>query len=351
MASRYFKVSESDLSLPQISHKFPAGEVHWSYLHTIHSLDNVQSAHLRQAPKINYSVLHPGNNKLSVPLALAIFEPTTTTALLHYIPHDTVTPSFLKLFHSWWLIVNAKERFHPNTVGNALVSNDEKISFLCKMNAWLTEWRDSNQLGLTRQTFNALIWTNDAIVELCSDLLESGYQFILTGRLQTDPLERRFSLYRRMSGGRFLVSLKEVLQSESIAKMKTLLKQHLNLADFVITSTETDVQIQQFIQDLDIENFDHLKLSEGAQQVAVYIAGYITHSLIKDISCADCLCRLKDDQVTNLYLNTLNRGGLNLPSKLLNSYVQTALCLIEKIQPTICSSGLPFSLLTCRILN
>ena len=40
------------------------------------------------------------------------------------------------------------------------------------MNAWLTEWRDSNQLGLTRQTFNTLVWTNDAIVELCSDFLE-----------------------------------------------------------------------------------------------------------------------------------------------------------------------------------
>ena len=152
------------------------------------------------------------------------------------------------------------------------------------MNEWLTEWKDSNKLGLTKQTFNALIWINDAIVELYSDFLESGYQFILTWRLQTDPLERRFSLYRRMSGGRFLLSLKELLQSVSIAKMKTLLIQRLNLANFVIASTETDVQLQQFIQDLDIENFDHLQLSEGAPQVA----GYIIHSLIKDTSCADC---------------------------------------------------------------
>ena len=324
LASRYFKVPESDLSLPQISHKFPSGEVHWSYLYTIDSLDNVQSAHLRQAPKINYSVLHPGNNTLSVPLALAIFEPTTTTALLHYIPHYTVTPSFLKLFHFMVADSECKGKIPSYTVGNALVSNDEKISFLRKMNAWLTEWRDSNRLGLTRQTFNALIWANDAIVKLCSDLFESGYQFILTGRLQTDPLERRFSLYRRMSGGRFLFSLKE--------RMKTLLKQHLKLADFVITSTETDVQIQQFIQYLAIENFDHLQLSEGTQQVAVYIAGYITHSVIKDTSCADCPYRHKDDQVTNLYFNTLNRGGLNLPSKSFNYYVQTALCLIEEIQ-------------------
>ena len=61
-----------------------------------------------------------------------------------------------------------------------------------------------------------------------------------------------------MSAGRFLVSSKEVLQSEFIAKIKTLQKQHLNSADFVIASTETDVQVQQFIQDLDVENFENL---------------------------------------------------------------------------------------------
>ena len=171
LSSRYFQVPESHLLFDHLPHNFPAGEVHWSCLHSIHSLDNVQSAHLRLAPKIIYSVLHPGNNKQSVPLALAIFEPTTTTALLQYIPNDTVTPAFLKLFHSWWLIVNAKERYHPNPVGSSLISNDDKIVFLRKMNEWLIEWRDSKQLGLTKQTFNALICTNNVIADLCSDLL------------------------------------------------------------------------------------------------------------------------------------------------------------------------------------
>ena len=138
--------------------------------------------------------------------------------------------------------MNAKERFHLNAVGNSLVSNGEKIDFLRKMNEWLTDWTDSKQLGLTRQTLDALICTNNAIADLCSDLLESGYQFILTGRLQTDPLERRFSLYRRMSGGRFLVSLKEVLQSESIVKMKTLLKRNLALEDLPSMSLHSYVQ-------------------------------------------------------------------------------------------------------------
>ena len=114
---------------------------------------------------------------------------------------------------------------------------------------------------------------------MCSDLLESGYQFVLTGRLPINPLERRFSLYRRMSGGRVLVSLKEVLQSESIVKMKILLKQNLEIEDFAVISTEGE--IQQFVGELNVENFNHLQLSESARQVAVYIAGYITHKLIK----------------------------------------------------------------------
>ena len=78
------------------------------------------------------------------------------------------------------------------------------------MDEWLIEWRDSKQLGLTKQTFNALICTAREWLSICSNWK----------REQTDPLEKRFSLYRRMSGGRFLVNLIEVLQSESIVKMK-----------------------------------------------------------------------------------------------------------------------------------
>ena len=39
------------------------------------------------------------------------------------------------------------------------------------------------------QTFDALI-NNRAIADLSSELLCEGYEYVLTGRLQTDPLER-----------------------------------------------------------------------------------------------------------------------------------------------------------------
>ena len=80
------------------------------------------------------------------------------------------------------------------------------------------------KLGLSQQTFKALIQTNYAISELSLELLNEGYDYVLTGRFQSDPLERTFSQYRQLSGGRFLVSLQEVLRSESIIKLKSILK-------------------------------------------------------------------------------------------------------------------------------
>ena len=48
---------------------------------------------------------------------------------------------------------------------------------------------------------------------------------MLTARFQSDPLERRFSKYRQMSGGRFLVALREVKTSDKILQMKSLVKE------------------------------------------------------------------------------------------------------------------------------
>ena len=124
------------------------------------------NSHLRKAPALNYSVLHPGNNtKQSVPPALAIFDSKTTTAVRQYLKEsDLETPAFLELVNTWWLIVNAKERYHPNPIGNAIHSNtcENICGFLRSMNQWLTNWKDSERLGLSKQTLDALITTNNA---------------------------------------------------------------------------------------------------------------------------------------------------------------------------------------------
>ena len=61
--------------------------------------------------------------------------------------------------------------------------------------------------------------------DLIDELIDDGYEFV-TARFQSDFIERRFSQYLQMSGGRFLVSLREVLNSERILICTALIKEN-----------------------------------------------------------------------------------------------------------------------------
>ena len=115
---------------------------------------------------------------------------------------------------------------HSWRLADAAKSNDIKPSFFRKMADYIEEcemlskmvqsWVGSDRkLGLTDNTANALIVTLRCTANLIEELLAEEYQYVLTARFQTDPLERRFSRYRQMSGDRFfLVGLREVETSE-----------------------------------------------------------------------------------------------------------------------------------------
>ena len=80
----------------------------------------------------------------------------------------------------------------------------------------------------SQQTIQALIWTLRSQADLLDELLMDDHKYILTARLQSDPIERRFSQYRQLNGGHFLVSFREVEISEKILLCQTLLKESIN---------------------------------------------------------------------------------------------------------------------------
>ena len=173
----------------------------------------MRDAYLRKAPKISPKVLHPGSCKQDVPTALAINE-TTSAAIEDYFPERKDSADFLRLFSKWWVISNAKNRFSSNRLGHAAVKGDNKSKFLRAMSNWIESWTNekiacSQKFTLSQQTSDALIRTLRAQAQLIDDLHDDGYEFVLTARFQSDPQERRFGQYRQMSGGRFLVSLKD----------------------------------------------------------------------------------------------------------------------------------------------
>ena len=83
---------------------------------------------------------------------------------------------------------------------------------------------------------------------LIEDLLSDGLKFVLTARFQSDSIETRFGQYRQMSGGKCLVGLKDVIWSEKILKIKSLVKESIDIKnDIEVTENEDAIQQELLI--------------------------------------------------------------------------------------------------------
>ena len=127
---------------------------------------------------------------------------------------------------------------------------------------------------------------------LFDELLNYGYDYILTARLQSDPIERRFSQYRQMSGGRFLVSLREVRNTERILSCRSLIKNDINfwkedLQQPERNEDESYEMIGEILRD-GIEEILETVLDDDSSEVAITISRYIAKMLLKRSKCKDC---------------------------------------------------------------
>ena len=139
---------------------FPDGFVSWSLFHQLYEHDEMLQAYLKKAHKISQGVLHPGDKKQNVSLALAIFHETTSAAILSYFPDRTDAACFLELFNKVFLVsvCNSKQKFHGfNALGNAAVLGDKKPEFLLAVADWVEAWSLCPHFTLTSQTSKALV--------------------------------------------------------------------------------------------------------------------------------------------------------------------------------------------------
>ena len=83
-------------------------------------------------------------------------------------------------------------------------------------------WKSSGSIGLTSETFTACIHTIGAILKLACYLIDDGsIEYVLTGKLMSDPLEGRFGWYRQANGGNFYKSVKQILAEKKIVVVIT----------------------------------------------------------------------------------------------------------------------------------
>ena len=82
----------------------PGIKISWKLLHEVYDKDEKLPANIKKASKLSYKAMHPGDNKQSVLLALAIFDRSTSAAIESYSPYRLDASSFLKLVNIWWTI-------------------------------------------------------------------------------------------------------------------------------------------------------------------------------------------------------------------------------------------------------
>ena len=133
-----------------------------------------------------------------------------------------------------------------------------------------------------------------------------------------------------MRGGRFLVGLKDVIWSERILKIKSLVKESIDIKDDIkVTENEDAIQQELFDNIMEI-GFENVMLSDETREVAAHISGYI--KLVKKFGhcCKNyCINDSETASTTHVYIDLLSRGGLTLPLECLVTYVCDCFAFIE----------------------
>ena len=188
---------------------------------------------------------------------------------------------------------------------SAIVEGDGKLLFLISLADWFSAWSETRTgLCLSKQTFQGLIKTLCAQAQLMTELLQKGYLYVIPAKLQTDPLEKRFSQYRQMSGGNFLVSLREVLQSEKTLLCKTLLKEDVTVLEDDCQLTAEQNQFAEIFQMIyDESDFENIELDDDAEEVATVICGCIAKKFLARFKCKACTLFMIGNVTTNQYFH------------------------------------------------
>lgn len=167
--------------------------------------------------KLSDKCLNPAPiEKTNVMLANSVFHESTINALEHYaekgFPEFKETAKYLRIIRTWFDIMNVKKRFTGQQKRDInkmpFTLEDQNIrSFLSSFSKWLNAWRDNSSSiknSLSYETFRAGLQTTEVMPKLAEYLCEEkGLEFVLTGKIQSDLLERRFGWFRKLNGSNF----------------------------------------------------------------------------------------------------------------------------------------------------
>ena len=302
-----------------------------------------------------FSLLPGPIERQNVKLAHVVFDESTINALTFYgakgHPEFLGTVQFLRIIATWWKTANVKSKYHgcgkrdpdrePITKENLI----NKTSYFRGFVDWLCSWDKSvvdSKRKLSKETLMCSQHTSAALAELSEHLInEKDFEYFLTGKAQSDKIEKRFGKARQMTGGDLYASVRQFLETDRTLRVKNLAKLKKTMAEIKnifseanqdsIEKIEETAQkiVDSIFDDNIVEVYPIIPAAEG--NVLFYVAGSFARSLCSKTNCLSCKEKLvplnceshdnhvrvtdESESVTD-YFEQVNRGGLVIPSEI-----------------------------------
>ena len=107
------------------------------------------------------------------------------------------------------------------------------------------------------------------------DLLSNGQEFVFTARFQSDPNERRSAQYRRVSGGRFSISAKDINISEKTLMINAIINEGVEIHSTVLSTGEDSAWVAMLMEKVEklVGEANSLQHNDDSRQVSYSVAG------------------------------------------------------------------------------
>ena len=333
---------------------FDGGEAFDAKFEHVKDLQNLEYAKpVKMASELNDDCLHPQPiEKTKVSLASRIFSESTRNAMRYYVnngyPEWKGTITFLDIIAKWWNILNVKSpskgkrKSNPDCEKISLDNYENVSDLFSKIVIWIDEWKLSGKLGLSDETFKTFKHTSIVMPRLVEYLLlDKGIDYILTGKIHSDFLEKRFGRYRQLNGANYFATERQFLEAGKSIRVKSLIK----FSGYSIKEDQLLLKIDEGCNDAEIKLHAETIMDMTSEDIAIdvqppdvdiiyYVAGFIARSLTKHFKCNGCSHFLGTNEEILLptlknvpadsesFLKLINRGGLMKPS-----YVTYAVCI------------------------
>ena len=276
-----------------------------------------ESKPLKIAHKITKTSLAPSNiQKTCTKHALSVFNESTVAALRFYArPHWNETADFIDFVVKLWKILNVRTTHkgvhHRDDYEYPVRHGDDwKLQVLSDAAKFFDSWHNQqSNLKLAHQTSMACQQTFKGIVGLTQHLLEEkGFQYVLLGFFNSDPLEGRFGWWRQLSGANFYISVRQVLENEKKVRSLSLLQSNL-LKDIILNDSGASASVvtDESHGDMILQNAPPLNMrclddmDAGDLNSVLYVAGYIGRSIARERKCDKCKLLLVSEHCGSCY--------------------------------------------------